>query len=167
MPIVRHPARSAPVRVRVVGADKFPAGSRADGAASDQICARSVPIEEAAAADVVLTATSSTVPVLQGRWLSPNAVVLAVGATGASLRELDDELMLSCYVVAESHAAVERESGDVLLSGAKVQAEIGEILANPAIRPHDQKTLFKSVGLAIEDLTAARLDWRARSESAR
>jgi thiomorpholine-carboxylate dehydrogenase len=99
--------------------------------------------------------------VLEGRWLSPQAVVLAVGATGSSLRELDDVLMHTCFVVAESRDAVERESGDVRLSGAKVQAEIGEILANPARRPHDQKILFKSVGLAIEDLTAARIVWQA------
>jgi thiomorpholine-carboxylate dehydrogenase len=140
-------------------ADEFGAvNSRVDGA-----CARVVTIEEAAAADVVLTATSSTVPVLQGRWLSPRALVLAVGATGATLRELDDELMHACYVVAESRDAVERESGDVRLSGAKVQAEIGEFLANPAAVPRGRRVLFKSVGLAIEDLTAARLVWQARA----
>jgi thiomorpholine-carboxylate dehydrogenase len=134
-------------------------------ASAGQVRARAVPIEEAAAADVVLTATSSTVPVLGGRWLAPHAVVLAVGATGATLRELDDELMHACFVVAESRDAVERESGDVRLSGAKVQAEIGEILANSAAFPRGQRILFKSVGLAIEDLTAARLVWQARSES--
>jgi thiomorpholine-carboxylate dehydrogenase len=126
-----------------------------------------VSIEEAAAADIVLTATSSTVPVLEGRWLSPHALVLAVGATGASLRELDDELMHACFVVAESRDAVERESGDVRLSGAKVKAEIGEILANPATAPRGRRILFKSVGLAIEDLTAARLVWQAREAGAK
>jgi thiomorpholine-carboxylate dehydrogenase len=141
--------------------------SPAANANADQPVARAVPIEEAATADVVLTATSSTVPVLEGRWLSPHAVVLAVGATGATLRELDDELMHSCYVVADSRAAVERESGDVCLSGAKVQAEIGEILANPSTTPPPQRILFKSVGLAIEDLTAARLVWQSRAETSR
>ena len=144
-------------------ADEFGAAdSRADGAG-----ARAVSIEEAAAADIVLTATSSTVPVLEGRWLSPHALVLAVGATGASLRELDDELMHACFVVAESRDAVERESGDVRLSGAKVKAEIGEILANPATAPRGRRILFKSVGLAIEDLTAARLVWQAREAGAK
>ena len=61
-----------------------------------------LPREEAAACDVVLTATTSHVPVLQGRWLKPNALVLAVGASGASVRELDDEAMLSSYIVAEA-----------------------------------------------------------------
>src|ERR1019366_9444733 len=52
--------------------------------------ARAVAIQEAAAADVILTATASPEPVLRGRWLSTHSLVLAVGATGASLRELDD-----------------------------------------------------------------------------
>jgi ornithine cyclodeaminase/alanine dehydrogenase-like protein (mu-crystallin family) len=122
-----------------------------------------VSIEEAAGADVVLTATSSQQPVLQGRWLNSNALVLAVGATGASLRELDDEAMQSSFVVAESRSAVERESGDVRLSGAVVAAEIGEVLLRPQAStiPRDGRIVFKSVGMAIEDLTGARLVWQA------
>jgi len=125
--------------------------------------ARAAKAEEAAAADVVLTATSSPTPVLLGKWLSTRALVLAVGATGSTLRELDDEAMSSSYVVAEARAPVERESGDVLLSGAQVQAEIGEILADPASAnvPRNRRVIFKSVGMAIEDLTAARLVWQA------
>ncbi len=123
--------------------------------------ARAVAVEEAAAADVVLTATTSPVPVLKGCWLKPNALVIAVGASGSSVRELDDEAMLTSYVIAESRSCVERESGDVLLSGAKVKAEIGEILADPASAniPRDQRIVFKTVGMAIEDITAARLVW--------
>jgi len=126
-----------------------------------EVGARAVSIQEAAAAEVVLTATSAPEPVLRGCWLASNALVLAVGATGASLRELDDELMQSCYIVAESRCAVERESGDVRLSGAAVSAEIGQVLAHPesAAIPRDRRVLFKSVGMAIEDLTAARLVW--------
>jgi thiomorpholine-carboxylate dehydrogenase len=125
--------------------------------------AYAVSIEEAAAAEVVLTVTSAAQPVLQGRWLAAHALVLAVGATGSSLRELDDELMHSCYVIGESRSCVERESGDVRLSGAKVAAEIGEILARPAVAaiPRHQRIVFKSVGMAIEDLTAAHLVWQA------
>ena len=115
---------------------------------------RAVTLREAAGADIVLTVTSSAVPVLEGRWLAPHAVVLAVGATGATLRELDDEAMLSSFVVAESQSAVERESGDVRLSGAKVGAEIGNILAGAVAAPAGRRIVFKSVGMAIEDLTA-------------
>lgn len=127
--------------------------------------ASAVAVEEAASADVVLTATSSPTPVLFGRSMSQRALVLAVGATGATLRELDDEAISQSYVVAESRACVEREAGDVLLSGAQVQAEIGKILADPASAavPRDCRVVFKSVGMAIEDLTAARLVWQART----
>jgi thiomorpholine-carboxylate dehydrogenase len=127
---------------------------------------RTVSISEAAAADVVLTVTSSAVPVLQGRWLGPRSLVLAVGATGAPLRELDDEAMLSGFVVAESKSAAERESGDVRLSGAKVQAEIGNILSGAVVAPKGGRIVFKSVGMAIEDLTAARLVWQERERRA-
>jgi thiomorpholine-carboxylate dehydrogenase len=127
--------------------------------------ARAVAVEEAAAADVVLTVTASPQPVLEGRCLAPHALVLAVGATGASLRELDDEAMRSSYVVAESRSCAERESGDVLLSGSTVQAEIGEILSGSMAAPMGKRIVFKSVGMAIEDLIGARLVWQARSES--
>jgi ornithine cyclodeaminase/alanine dehydrogenase-like protein (mu-crystallin family) len=128
-----------------------------------EVGACAVAAEEAAACDVVLTATTSPVPVLQGRWLRRNALVLAVGASGASVRELDDEAMLSSYVVAEGRSCVERESGDVILSGANVQAEIGQVLADPSAAniPRGQRIVFKSVGMAVEDVTAARLVWRA------
>jgi len=125
--------------------------------------ARAVSIEEAAGADVVLVATSSPRPILEGRWLAGDAVVLAVGAIGAKLRELDDETMLSSCVIAESRDGVERESGDVILSGAKVYGEIGQILSDAIAAPSGGRIVFKSVGMAIEDLTAARLVWSARA----
>jgi ornithine cyclodeaminase/alanine dehydrogenase-like protein (mu-crystallin family) len=125
--------------------------------------ARATTTEDAAAADVVLTATSSPTPILKGRWLAPHAVVLAVGAVGAALREMDDEAMQSSCVIADSRAALERESGDVLLSGAPIHAEIGQILSGAASAPLGKRIVFKSVGLAIEDLAAARLVWAARA----
>ncbi|MBW8854257.1 MAG: ornithine cyclodeaminase family protein [Bradyrhizobium sp.] len=131
---------------------------------ASELGATPVSIEQASAADVVLTATSAQTPVLLGKLLKSNALVLAVGATGASIREVDDAAMLSSFIVAESRSCVERESGDVLLSGAKVHAELGEILANPAAAqiPRDRRIISKSVGMAVEDLAAARLVWQAR-----
>ena len=79
------------------------------------------------------------------------------------MRELDDDVMRSCFVVAESRSCAERESGDVRLSGSAVQAEIGEVLSGRATAPSGQRILFKSVGMAIEDLAGARLVWQARS----
>lgn len=133
---------------------------------AQEVSARAVSPEEAASADVVLTATASSTPVLRGQWLKPDAVVLAVGAVGAQLRELDDEAAVSSWLVAESRQGVEREAGDVVLSGAKVQAEIGEILADSDLPvPRGGRILFKSVGMAVEDLVAARLVWKARRSS--
>jgi thiomorpholine-carboxylate dehydrogenase len=130
--------------------------------------ARAVSIEEAAAADVILVATASPQPVLMGRWLKPDALVIAVGAVGAQIRELDDETVQTSWIVAESRQAAQRESGDILLSGARVHAEIGEILARPDEFPipHDRRILFKSVGMAIEDLVAARLVWQSAQPTA-
>ncbi|UWZ84307.1 ornithine cyclodeaminase family protein [Occallatibacter riparius] len=131
-------------------------------AAGTQI--RATTIEEAASADVVLVATASPTPVLMGRWLKPDALVISVGAVGPTVRELDDETLHTSYIVAESRHAAERESGDIVLSNSSVQAEIGEILSDPASHPFPKKgrVLFKSVGMAIEDLVAAKLVWQAR-----
>jgi thiomorpholine-carboxylate dehydrogenase len=125
---------------------------------------RAVELDEAAWSEVVLTVTSSPTPVLRGRDVRKNALVLAVGATGVELRELDDELMRSAFVVGESRDAAERESGDVKLSGVWVRAEIGQLLAGQRcdLVPRGGRVVSKSVGMAIEDLTAARLVWEAR-----
>ena len=88
--------------------------------------------------------------------------MLAVGATGDGARELDDAVMQSSYLIAESRDCVGRESGDVRGSGAAIHAEIGEILAHPELAaiPRSGRVLYKTVGMAIEDLAAARLVWR-------
>jgi thiomorpholine-carboxylate dehydrogenase len=127
---------------------------------------RAVAVEEAAGADVVLTVTAAVEPALEGRWLAPDAVILAAGATGDGARELDDEVMRSSYLVAESRECVGRESGDVRGSGATIAAEIGEILARPeaAHIPRTGRILYKTVGMAIEDLAAARLVWKTREQ---
>ena len=131
-----------------------------------EVGGRATNIEEAAQADVVLTVTSSPVPVLEGRWLGLHSLVLAVGAVGAQLRELDDEVMQSSLIVAESRSCAERESGDVQLSGNEVDVEIGEIISGAVAAPTNRRIVFKSVGMAIEDLTGARLVWQARSDQA-
>jgi hypothetical protein len=85
-------------------------------------------------ADIVVTVTNASTPVLMGRWLKPGALVHAVGAPRPGWRELDDEAMANCVIADNRHAA-ENESGDVILSGAKVACEIGEVLAGKAAVP--------------------------------
>jgi ornithine cyclodeaminase/alanine dehydrogenase-like protein (mu-crystallin family) len=107
-------------------------------------------------ADVVLTLTSSPEPVLFGRWLKRDAVVCAVGAVTPDRRELDDEAMRGAVVV-ESRQAAQREPGDILLSNAVVAAELGELLNGVVIDRGERPVVFKSVGIAVEDIAAARL----------
>ena len=107
-------------------------------------------------ADVVVTATSAVEPVLKGAWLKPGAHVNAIGWRGPRGRELDEEAMRNLVVV-DSRDAVVRESGDVLLSGAKIYAELGEVLAGSKPVPRRETSIFESVGIAIEDVAAAKL----------
>ncbi len=115
-------------------------------------------------ADVIVTATSSMTPVLRGAWLKPGAHVNAVGWRGPQGRELDDEAMRHVVVV-DSREAVLRESGDVLLSGAPIAAELGELLAGTAHVDARATTVFESVGLAVEDIAGASLVWERLSAS--
>src|SRR4030095_9279127 len=80
-------------------------------------------------ADVVVTVTSSQTPVLRGAWLKPGAHVNAVGACRPDWRELDDDAMRNSVVFVDSREAAIKESGDVILSGAKIYAELGEAFA--------------------------------------
>lgn len=127
------------------------------GAFAAETGARVTEAEEAVrGADVVVTVTHAGEPILRGEWLKPGALVNAVGAVGPKRRELDEEAMRG-FVVVDSRAAAMEESGDVLVNGAAIGAELGELLASgtpPDRAPH---TVFKSLGLAVEDIAAARL----------
>jgi ornithine cyclodeaminase/alanine dehydrogenase-like protein (mu-crystallin family) len=107
-------------------------------------------------ADVVVTATPAREPILKGAWLKPGAHVNAIGAPMPTWRELDDDAMHNVVVV-ESREAALHESGDVILSNAHIHAEVGEIFAGSKPAPVCEITVFKSVGLAVEDVVAAKL----------
>jgi thiomorpholine-carboxylate dehydrogenase len=108
-------------------------------------------------ADVVVAATAAQDPVLRGAWLKPGAHVNAVGSCRPDWRELDDDAMRATLVV-DSREAVGQEAGDVILSGAPIYAEAGEIFSGAKEPPpQSQTTVFKSVGLACEDIAAAKL----------
>jgi thiomorpholine-carboxylate dehydrogenase len=108
-------------------------------------------------ADVIVTATAAREPVLCGRWLKPGAHVNAVGACRPDWRELDDEAMHATVVV-DSREAAAHEAGDVILSRAAIYAEAGEIFSGArGVPPASATTVFKSLGLACEDIAAAKL----------
>ncbi|XP_067859647.1 ketimine reductase mu-crystallin [Heptranchias perlo] len=108
-------------------------------------------------ADVVITVTMATEPVLFGEWVKPGAHVNAVGACRPEWRELDDGLMKSAVLYVDSREAAMRESGDVILSGAEIFAELGEVVKGTKPALCERTTVFKSLGMAIEDAVAAKL----------
>jgi len=111
-------------------------------------------------ADVVVTVTSSKTALLQGSWLKPGCHVNAVGACRPDWRELDDDTM-SNVIFVDSREAAMKESGDVILSGAKIYAELGEALAGNVAPRANQITVFKSLGMAVEDIRAAMLVYQS------
>jgi ornithine cyclodeaminase/alanine dehydrogenase-like protein (mu-crystallin family) len=111
-------------------------------------------------ADVVVTATNSKTPVLKGEWLKPGCHVNAVGACRPDWRELDDETMANVVFV-DSREAAMKESGDVILSGAEIYAELGEAFAGKIPSRANETTIFKSLGMAVEDIAAALLVYRS------
>ncbi len=122
------------------------------------VSAAASPEEAVRGADVIVVATSATTPILHGEWLSPGAHINAVGATRPNWRELDDEVLRRSRIYVESRDAAGKESGDVIASG-KDLIELGEVVAGaqPGRKSNDEITLYKSVGVAIEDIVAANL----------
>jgi thiomorpholine-carboxylate dehydrogenase len=112
-------------------------------------------------ADVIVTVTSSKTPVLNGTWLKPGCHVNAIGACRPDWRELDDEAIQKNVVFVDSREGALKESGDMILSGAKIYAELGEALAAKVPARANATTIFKSLGMAVEDIAAATLVYRS------
>lgn len=116
-------------------------------------------------ADIICTVTASREPVLMGRWIAEGAHVNAVGAALPAARELDTEAVRRSRLFVDRCESALAEAGDVLIpvregaiGAGHILGEIGEILTGAAEgrRSSSELTLFKSLGLAIEDLAAAR-----------
>jgi ornithine cyclodeaminase/alanine dehydrogenase-like protein (mu-crystallin family) len=121
-------------------------------------------------ADVVVTATTSQTPVLHGAWLSPGVHINAVGAPRPDWRELDDDVLARARIFVDSRDAAARESGDVIAAGLdRVVGEIGEVAAGAVVgrQSADEVTLFKSLGLAVEDVATAELVYRKAAAAGR
>lgn len=118
-------------------------------------CAAS-PEDAVRGADVIATTTSAKQPIVEGAWLKPGAHISAVGWNGLDGRELDDAVMANVVLV-ESREAATAESGNVIVSGARIFAELGEVFAGRVDVDPSQTTVFISVGMAVEDAYAAEL----------
>jgi ornithine cyclodeaminase/alanine dehydrogenase-like protein (mu-crystallin family) len=124
-------------------------------------------IEEALdGADIVCTATASREPIVELGWLAPGTHINAAGASMKTSRELSGETVAAATLFVDRRESTLNESGDYLLAVAEqgigpdhIVAELGDILVgtHPGRRDSDELTLFKSLGIASEDLAAAEL----------
>ena len=117
-------------------------------------------------ADLVVTVTTAKAPIIKADWLKPGTHINAVGSHRPDLRELDGATLARAKVVVDSRAAIMAECGDILLAidersiaPSAVHAEIGEVLAGtkPGRTDESEITLYKSVGIAVQDVAAAHL----------
>jgi ornithine cyclodeaminase/alanine dehydrogenase-like protein (mu-crystallin family) len=126
-----------------------------------RMCGRNDSVEEAVrGADIVVTATNSREPILRREWLTPGVHINAVGSSIAAARELEADLVAESSLFVDRRESTINESGDYLAAvehGATIRAELGELLTGAAQgrKSPDEITLFKSLGLAVEDLAAA------------
>ena len=143
--------------------------------------------EAVVGADLIVLATSSPTPVLENNWVQPGAHVMSVGACRPNQREMDPDLVKRARLFVDSRAAALVEAGDVVLgihegrfTADHIIAEIGELVASsraaaataPYVESRDlvgrrsdnDVTIFKSLGLAVEDVTAADLAYRRAIE---
>ncbi len=123
----------------------------------------------AAACDIVCTVTGATEPVLMGRWVRPGAHVNLVGAHAVTAREADTALIASARVYVDLLASMRDESGDIMIpvqEGAiaadHVVGEIGALVAGalPGRTDGSEVTVYKSLGVAVQDLYAANEAYR-------
>jgi len=124
------------------------------------------PDEAVRNADLVVTVTTAKEPILNMDWLKPGVHINAVGSHRPDMREIDGATLARAKVVVDSQEAIMAECGDILLAikegsiaKEKIHGEIGEVLAGTkAGREHgDEVTLYKSVGIAIQDVATANL----------
>jgi ornithine cyclodeaminase/alanine dehydrogenase-like protein (mu-crystallin family) len=125
-------------------------------------------------ADLVCTATSSPEPVLLGEWLSPGAHVNAIGAVGPSNRELDGQAIARARVFVDRRESAEKEAGEIVLAQREgaigpghIAGEVGELLTGEVEgrRSPEEITVFRGLGLAVEDLVAVHHVYRRAIET--
>jgi ornithine cyclodeaminase len=120
-------------------------------------------------ADIICTTTSARAPVVNGDWLAPGAHINAVGACFPDTRELDTAAVVKSRLYVDRRESALHEAGDFLIprkEGAigdgHILGELGDVFLGkaPGRRGSDEITLFKSLGIAVEDLAAAHLVWK-------
>lgn len=127
-------------------------------------------------ADIVCTITSSRTPVLENAWLSDGVHINAVGASLAQARELDSATVVGSRLFVDRRESTLAESGDFLvpkseglITDAHIVAELGDVVAGRAAgrESERERTLFKSLGLAVEDVASLRFLYERAKASGR
>jgi ornithine cyclodeaminase/alanine dehydrogenase-like protein (mu-crystallin family) len=115
------------------------------------------PDEGVAQSDIVITATTSATPTFSGSALREGTHVNAIGAYQPDRREVDEAAMRRAYVVVDGHDAAGVEAGELRIPGIKADADLSEVVTGrrPARTDDRQITLFKSVGMAVQDAMSA------------
>jgi alanine dehydrogenase len=125
-------------------------------------------------ADIVVLVTSSPTPVVEAAWVAPGTHVISVGACRPDQREMAPELVARARLVVDSRAAALVESGDIVqgireqrFDASHVAGELGEVLLGRVAgrRDRDEVTIFKSLGMAVEDVAAADLVYRRAEDT--
>ncbi len=118
-----------------------------------------------AGADVIVTATTAADPILMADWVDPGTHINAVGSSTPTAAELDPALLARAVLIADRRESLIHESGDYLraaqagtINPDHIHGELGEVLTGrvPGRTSPEQITVFKSLGLAIEDVVVAR-----------
>jgi ornithine cyclodeaminase/alanine dehydrogenase-like protein (mu-crystallin family) len=158
-------------RIRIYSRTPEHARSLAEEGGAEAVDSAEEAVREA---DVVVTATSSSQPVLERAWLKSGAHINAVGACLPDFRELDTRTVADAAFFTDRRESAENEAGDYVLAlreGAiepgHIRAELGEVLVGsaPGRNAAEEITIFESLGIAIEDLAAAdHVVRRARAE---
>jgi ornithine cyclodeaminase len=143
-----------------------PTAAHASALAGDGVEVASSAEAAVRGADVVVCATSSRSPVLARAWLAEGVHVNAVGASTPNARELDTATVAAAALFADSRESVEHEAGEFQLAVSEgaisgldhIRGELGEVLtgAVPGRADDSELTVFRSLGLAVEDLAAAQ-----------
>ncbi len=119
--------------------------------------------------DIVSCATTSTVPLVRGAWLQPGTHVDLVGGFKPDMREVDDAAMQLARICVDTYAGALSEAGDLVqpmqsgcIDRSHVRAELAELVRGQVLVRESERdiTVFKSVGTALEDLSAAQLVWQ-------
>ncbi len=145
-----------------------------DGHLPGRLRAADAPDAAVSGADLVVVATASATPVLESAWVASGAHVMAVGACRPDQRELDPALVARARLYVDSRDAALVESGDVVMNiaegrftAAHIAGEIGEVVRGGAAgrTTPDEVTIFKSLGMAVEDVAAADLVLRRAADT--